>query len=240
MFWNCLLLGAVAGVDPARMGAVAFMLTRKGPLRLLVAYFVGGFGVSLAVGVVVLFLLKDVGIGGGSSVPPEIEIAVGALSLIVAVVVGSGLSERFGKPQEKLPAQAEDAGVDKLAAVEKVPGLGKLAPRVKEALASESPWLAWIAGVAIGLPSAYYLGAIAIILKSGVAAGTQVAALLVFNAIAFAIVVIPIFGYLAQPDATRERVSAANVWVAEHRRLTIAALAGGIGAYLLVVGMSKL
>jgi Sap, sulfolipid-1-addressing protein len=58
MFWNVLLLAAAAGVDPARIGAVAFILSRTRPVRLLVAYFVGGFGVSLIAGVVVLFVLK--------------------------------------------------------------------------------------------------------------------------------------------------------------------------------------
>lgn len=130
--------------------------------------------------------------------------------------------------------------MEKLAALEKLPGLGKLTPRVRQALASESPWLAWIAGVAIGMPSAYYLAAIAVILKSGVAAGTQVAALLVFNLVAFAVVMIPLVGYLAAPGATRARVDQFYVWVGAHERLVITTVAGGIGAYLLIVGTTKL
>lgn len=267
MFWNVLLLGAVAGLDPARIGAVAFILSRRRPLRLLVAYFVGGFGVSLIVGAVVLFVLKGVGAGKSSSVPPEIEIAVGALSLVVAVLVWTGVAARIrdqvqsrraaahgtdrpldpGKPAASdppdgagEPVAADLPGADKLAAIQKLPGLGKLAPRVQQALASESPWLAWIAGVAIGMPSAYYLAAIAIILKSGVAAGTQVAALLVFNLVAFAVVLIPIFGYLAAPTATRTRVNQVNDWVGSHERIVITVLAGGIGVYLLIKGITKL
>jgi Sap, sulfolipid-1-addressing protein len=268
MFWNVLLLGAVAGFDPARIGAVAFILSRTRPVRLLVAYFVGGFGVSLIAGVVVLFVLKDVGAGKSSSVPPEIEIAVGALALVVAALVGSGLAARVrdrvnarraaadgtaglrdpGGPAateqpdgtRELVATKEPPGMEKLAALEKVPGLGKLAPRVQGALASESPWLAWIAGVAIGLPSAYYLAAIAVILKAGPAAATQVAAVLVFNVVAFAAVVIPLVGYLLAPDATRARVEAFYDWVGAHQRLVVTALAGGVGAYLVIVGITKL
>lgn len=268
MFWNVLLLGAVAGVDPARIGAVAFILSRTRPVRLLVAYFVGGFGVSLIVGVAVLFVLKDVGVGKGSSVPPEIEIAVGALALVVAALVGSGLAARLRDRVEarratadgtdelpdanapaataqrqgsrELVATKEPPGMDKLAAIEKLPGLRKLAPRVQRALASESPWLAWIAGVAIGMPSAYFLAAIAVILKAGPAAATQVAAVLVFNLVAFAVVVIPLLAYLVAPNATRARVDEFYAWVGAHQRLVIATLAGGIGTYLLILGITKL
>jgi hypothetical protein len=268
MFWNVLLLGAVAGADPARIGAVAFILSRRRPLRLLVAYFVGGFGVSLIVGAVVLFVLKDVGVGKGSSVPPEIEIAVGALALVVAALVGSGVAGRLrdraqarhgnshdtdpvagvGQPVGSERAGAggvavatrEPPGMEKLAAIEKMPGLRKLAPRVQRALATESPWLASIAGVAIGMPSAYYLAAIAVILKAGVAAGTQVAALIVFNLVAFAVVMIPILGYVVAPEATRAGVEKVYAWVGTHQRVVITVLSAGIGAYLLIVGISKL
>jgi len=245
-----LLIGAVAGLDPAQIGMVAYMLSRRRPARLLTAYFVGGFGVSLIVGVVVLFVLKDVLVGKSSSVPPEIEVAVGALALVVAVLVGTGVAARLRDRKQAPHANPDGAdgpadveappGSDKLAAIEKVPGLRKLAPFAKRQLASESPWVAWIAGVAIGMPSAYYLAAIAVILKAGPAPAVQVAALLAFNAVAFAVVVIPLLGYLARPDATRARVDAFHDWVGAHQRVAITVLAGGIGAYLLIVGISKL
>jgi hypothetical protein len=231
---------------------VAFILSRKRPLRLLVAYFVGGFGVSLIAGAVVLFVLKDVGVGKKSSVPPEIEVAVGALALVFAALVASGLAARLrdwaqgrrGQTDSVASSATDPAattapgaapaavattelpGKDKLAEIEKLPGLRKLAPVVQRALASESPWLAWIAGVAIGMPSAYYLAAIAVILKAGVAAGTQVAALFVFNLVAFAVVAIPIVGYLVAPEATRARVEESYAWIGANQRVVITVLAG--------------
>jgi hypothetical protein len=48
---------------------------------------------------------------------------------------------------EEAPAMA------KLAQLEKVPGVGRLAPRVKHAMDHDSPWLAWGAGVALGMPT---------------------------------------------------------------------------------------
>jgi hypothetical protein len=58
-------------------------------------YLIGGFGISMIAGVMVLFVLKDVGANKRSSVPPGIEIAVGALLLLCAVLVGTGLSARL-------------------------------------------------------------------------------------------------------------------------------------------------
>ena len=45
-----LLMAVVVAVDPAQVGAVAYILSRPSAMRLLVAYFIGGFGVSLIAG----------------------------------------------------------------------------------------------------------------------------------------------------------------------------------------------
>lgn len=275
MFFNALLLGVAAALDPVLIGSVAFMLTRREPKRLLAVYLVGGFGISMIAGVVVLFVLKDVGANKGSSVPPEIEIAVGALLLLAAVLVGTGQSARLrervqgrrGPPEEgdlqtaalatdppgvaagsgapatddgEATAEAQSDIVEKLTALEGVPVLRKLVPRMRRALEADSPWVAWIAGVAIGMPSAYYLAAIALILKSGGAPAAQVAALVIFNLALFAMVWIPLAGYLVTPTATKARVESLSAWAHTHRRLVIAVVAGLIGAYLIIVGITKL
>jgi hypothetical protein len=245
MWGTVFLMAVVAGADPARIGAVAYILTRSSPMRLLVAYYVGGFGVSLIVGGVIVFVLGEAGIGKKSSVPPEIEIAIGALALLVAVLVGSGIAARVrDRAQARHPgehggdkpptAQSEPPGIEKL------PGFEKLPQRAQDVLRSESPWIAWIAGVAVGMPTAYYLAAIAAILKSGTGAGGQVAALLVFNFVAFAVAEIPLVSFVIAPDATRARLDQLYKWVTTHQRLVITMLTTIVGIYLLIIGISKL
>jgi hypothetical protein len=214
-------------------------------MRLLVAYYVGGFGVSLIVGGVIVFVLGEAGIGKKSSVPPEIEIAVGALALVVAALVGSGVAARVrDRAQARHPSghgDEEPASADgQPHGVEKLPGFEKLPQRAQDALRSESPWIAWIAGVAVGMPTAYYLAAIAAILKSGVGTGGRVGALLVFNFVAFAVAEIPLVSYAIAPDATRARLEQTYQWVTTHQRLVITTLATIVGVYLLIVGISKL
>jgi hypothetical protein len=111
---------------------------------------------------------------------------------------------------------------------------------VQDVLRSESPWIAWIAGVAVGVPSAYYLAAIAAVLKSGVGTGGKVGALLVFNVLAFAVAEIPLVSFAIAPDATRARVDQLYQWVTTHQRLVITTLSVIVGVYLILIGISKL
>ncbi|HEY5144013.1 MAG TPA: GAP family protein [Solirubrobacteraceae bacterium] len=135
---------------------------------------------------------------------------------------------------------AKQATADTASGVEKLPGFDKLPQHAQDALRSESPWIAWIAGVGIGMPTAYYLAAIAAILKSGVGTGGQIGALLVFNVIAFAAVEIPLVSFLIAPDATRTRIAQLYQWVTTHQRVVITTLAVIVGIYLILIGISKL
>jgi Sap, sulfolipid-1-addressing protein len=238
-------MAVVAGLDPVRIGAVAYILARPRAMRLLVAYFIGGFGVSLIVGGVVVFVLAGADIGKSSSVPPEIEVAVGALALVVSVLVATGIAGRLRDRVQARRPRADDSDEPQTAerdraGVEKLPGFEKLPQHVQDVLRSESPWIAWIAGVAVGMPSAYYLAAIAAILKSGVGTGGRIAGLLVFNVIAFAAAEIPLVSFAVAPEATRTRVDQLQGWVSTNQRIVIATLAGIVGVYLLIVGISKL
>jgi hypothetical protein len=136
-------MAVVAGVDPVRIGAVGFMLSRRRPTGLLAAYFVGGFGVSLIIGGVLVFVLGKADIGKSSSVPPGIEIAVGTLALVVAVLVGTGVAARV---RDRVEARrhsdnggAEPADAGGAHSVEQLPGFEKLPRRAQNALRSESP-----------------------------------------------------------------------------------------------------
>jgi hypothetical protein len=172
------------------------------------------------------------------------EIAVGGLALLVAVLVGTGIAARLRErvksrrardPGDMLPSTTDDS-----AGLEKLPGFEKLPHRLQAALHNESPWVAWVYGVAFGMPSAYYLAAIAAILKSGLGTGGQIAALLVFNTVAFSVAAIPLVSFAIAPEATRARVDQLYEWVSTHQRLVVTVLASLVGVYLIVVGISKL
>jgi hypothetical protein len=111
---------------------------------------------------------------------------------------------------------------------------------VQNAVLGESAWVACIAGVAVGIPSVYYLAAIAAILAADVRLGSSIAALVVFNVIAFILTEISIVSFVRAPVATRKWVDRLYTWATNRQRLVMGLLPGMVGIYLLVTGISKL
>ena len=83
------------------------------------------------------------------------------------------------------------------------------------------------------MPSVDYLAALAVILASGAAAPTQVAALVMFNVVAFALVEIPLLAYLLAPKATAKSVTALHDWIRSRRRRDVAILLAAVGCAFL-------
>jgi hypothetical protein len=90
------------------------------------------------------------------------------------------------------------------------------------------------------MPGAYYLAAIAIVLKSGSVPLAQIAAVLLFNVLLFSAAIVPLVAYARAPEATQTKVQALQKWVGAHQRLVVASIAGVIGAYLVIIGITKL
>ncbi len=245
--WGTVLLTAlVVSAYPRRIWAVVYLVSWTKPLRPLLGYLIGGFGVSLIFGAGVLIGLTGAGIGASSSLPPEIEIAAGALALLAAGFVGTGGTIGLGtfRRARRAPGQgAVGAAIpasERRPGPEQLPGFAKLPGRAQDALRNESPLVALIVGLVAGLPGAFYLAAIAAILNAEVGIGTQVGALLVFNVVAFAQAEIPILRFLVAPEQTRARVAQLHTWTTVHRRVILAALAAAVGSYLVLTGISNL
>jgi len=90
------------------------------------------------------------------------------------------------------------------------------------------------------MPGAYYLAAIAVVLKSGSAPPAQISALVIFNLLLFSIAIVPLVFYTRDPAGTQSSVDELHAWVQAHQRLVVASIAGVIGGYLVVSGVTKL
>jgi Sap, sulfolipid-1-addressing protein len=215
--WITILVMAVAvSLEPFRVGMTVLMLNRPRPMLQLLAFLCGGFAMGMSVGLVVLFILRHRLLWSTYFTLPRVQIVIGALALLIAAAVAM-------RP-----------------AVTRAPGAEKLLARAQQLMTGRSLWVAAVAGLGIALPSVDYLAALAVILASGAAAMTQVGALLVFNAMAFAIVEIPLLAYLLAPEATRTSMAALHDWIRSRRRVEVATLLAGVGCVLLVVGVAGL
>ncbi|WP_066900573.1 GAP family protein [Mycolicibacterium houstonense] len=217
MWIALLVMAAAVSLEPFRIGMTVLMLNRPRPLLQLLAFLTGGFAMGTTVGMIVLFILRPA-LGSAHFTLPRVQVAVGALALVVAAVVATGkLSGLRGPRPDREP--------------------GPLATRMRQLLRGHSLWTAGAAGLGIALPSIDYLAALALIVASGAAAATQVGALLLFNVVAFGLVEIPLISYLVAPDRTRATLAALQDWLQTDRHRKLAAVVATVGAVLLVVGL---
>ncbi len=222
--WITVLLMAIAvSLEPFRIGMTVLMINRPRPLLQLLAFLTGGFAMGIAVGVVVLFILRPA-LGSAHFTLPRVQIVVGVVLLVNAALVASGVG---GKRGDGSAGIAEGR-------------FGWLATRTRQLLNGRSLWTAGVAGLGIALPSVDYLAVLALIVASGAAAAVQLGALLMFNLVAFGFVEIPLISYLVAPDRTRATLSALNDWLRTRRRRALTVLLAAIGCVLLGAGLAGL
>ncbi|WP_123027416.1 GAP family protein [Mycolicibacterium stellerae] len=222
--WITLLAMAVAvSLEPFRIGMTILIMNRPRPMLQLVTFLAGGFAMGITVGVIVLFVLRPA-IGSADFTLPRVQIVVGALLLLNAVVVATGVLGKRGDDDA-------DSGSRRFE---------PLATRTRQLLNGRSLWTAGAAGLGIALPSVDYLAVLALIVASGAAASVQVGGLILFNVVAFGFVEIPLICYLVAPDRTRAALSALQDWLRTRRRSAVTFLLTAVGCVLLGAGLAGL
>jgi Sap, sulfolipid-1-addressing protein len=90
-------LALASAVDPVLIASVAVMLSRGSPAKQLVAYLVGGAGVSVGAGVLIVLALgrAGLGVGSGGGESTAVDEGAGVTLLITAIVVATGVGRRF-------------------------------------------------------------------------------------------------------------------------------------------------
>jgi hypothetical protein len=214
MLATVLIMAVAVSVEPFRIGMTAVMLNRPRPVLQLFAFLCGGFAMGTTVGLIVLFVFRRILLGTTFVTVPRVQILIGLLVLCIAAIVGLDIFGRLG------------------------PRPAKLAGPAARLLSGDSLSVAGIAGLSIALPSVDYLAALAVILASGAAALTQVAVLVAFNVVAFALVEIPLLAYLLAPTPTAAAVAALHAWIRSRRRRDVSIALAVIGCAFLAVGAS--
>jgi hypothetical protein len=214
MLVTVLLMALAVSVEPFRIGMTVLMLNRPRPALQLLAFLCGGFAMGVTVGLVVLFVFRHALLGSSHFTLPNVQILIGLLALVAAAVVVIHGRRRL-QPT-------------------------RLSGAAQRLLNGPSLLVAGIAGCGIALPSVDYLAALAVILASGAAASTQVAVLLMFNVVAFALVEIPLLGYVLAPQATLKWVESLHNWIRSRRRVDVAIVLAAVGCVFLAIGVTGL
>jgi Sap, sulfolipid-1-addressing protein len=237
-----LVLALMAAIDPVRLSIAALLISRPRPLGNLLAYWLGAMAANSAAAVGLLILLhgfapmfmQTVSAAAASPTGRHTRIAIGVLALPFAAVIAVGYSAR----RARAPMAGDDPSA--LAPRPSAPtAISRLLGRAQGVLEGGSLWVAFVAGLASGLPPVEYLVALAAIAASGAAVGNQVTVAIAYIVVALAVFEIPLVSYLTAPAQTQRVVLQLHNWVRFRRRRILAVMVAVAGVVLMASGMGS-
>lgn len=215
MTFEVILLAFASALRPAGVAALYALLSASHPRRVLIAYIVGGFVFSSAIGVIAVLVFEGANINyGGGVVESAIELVAGAAALGYAAGLATGVAQLPSRGGE---TRAESQMLVRL----RHPSIGTAA----------------LAGVATHLPGLFYLVALNEIIANRNSLADGILAVLVFNAIWYGAAIVSVLYFMIRPGAARRALVRTTEWARAHSREVTVVLFAVAGAYLLVDGM---
>ena len=214
-------LSFTAAANPTLIAVTTLMLLLPSPKRLMLGYLCGAVLTSVTLGLVIVFSLSGSGTAKTTQhvLSPAADLALGALALTIAFVLGSGRDERIKDWRERRHA-AKDKGP----------------PRWQRALSKGSARTTFIIGALLTLPGASYLVALRHLHRLHYGTTATVLIVLGFNIVMLLLLELPLLGFALAPDWTPKAIDSAKAWVGIHwHRFTFVGLLV-VGAALLIKG----
>ena len=218
MSFEVIVLALASALRPAGLAATYALLSASHPRRVLIAYIVGGFAFSTAIGVIVVVAFDGADVKyGGTVVESVVELVAGAAALGFAAGLATGLAQLPSRGGE---TRAESRMLVRL----RHPSLGTAA----------------LAGVATHLPGLFYLVALNEIVAQRNSLTDGVLAVLVFNAIWYGAAIVSVLYFMIRPGAARRALVRTTEWARAHSQGVTVFLFAVVGVYLVVDGVVSL
>lgn len=224
---NLILLALAAAVYPTLLAGVILILSRPHPLRMMLAFLVGGMTISIAAGIGIAKWLEDSGTVNRShpSTAPVLDIVGGVVSLLIARGVQSGHIP--GGHVKKIKQKRQSKRTGKPTFTDRTLGGGSVT-------------MAVVAGVALNLPGIWYLCALSGIAQAQVSTTTALLEIVLFNVIMFILIEVPLVAYLINPEGATAIVTNLRDSARRDSRRIASVVAAVIGVWLMVKGVVKL
>jgi hypothetical protein len=212
------LFAFTAALNPTLLAAVTVMLLLDRPKRLLVGYLLGAAITSVTLGLVIVYSLRGSGVVGTAqnSVNPGIDLAFGAIALLIAYVLGTEKDVRLRERRQR--HAKKDKGP----------------PMWQRALGRGSPRITFVVGAALTLPGASYIAGLTRIAKQDYTTPETVAVVLLFNVIMLALLELPLIGYVVAPEWTPAAIQRFRSWLSRSGRRVAVRGATIIGTLLVI------
>jgi Sap, sulfolipid-1-addressing protein len=195
------LLALWAAIYPTLLACVVVILLLPRPQRLLLGFWLGAMAMSVTCGLIIVFTL------GGSSgattttkhtISPIVEIVLGSILLLLALVFFSGRDQRYNARRERRQE----------AKAKKPPS------KAMQLLQRGTPRTTFVVGaLIIGIPGVSYLTAMDLLARQHLSTLAAVLVVLAWNVIQLLILEVPIVAYAFAPDGTAKAVEGFKNWL---------------------------
>jgi hypothetical protein len=230
---SILPLAFMAAIYPTLLAGVIVILARPAPERLLIGFLLGGWTVSLIFGLIIVFALKGVvSTSDLHSGTPGVDIVFGALSLLLAAYLWR--RRKRGSLGRRHWRWHHRSGAVEAAAKRHRSSAASLTERT---LARGTAREAFALGAILNLPGLWYLVALNEIAAAHHGPVASILLIVLFNAIMFVLVEVPVIGFMFSPARTRAEATRFREWLSRNARSLATAAAAAIGIYLIVKGL---
>jgi Sap, sulfolipid-1-addressing protein len=220
------LLSLTAALNPVLVGASTVMLLLPNPKRLMLGYLLGALMTSITLGLVIVYALK-----GSSTVSttqntisPGVDLALGAILLIAAVVLGTGRDKQIAERRQARKGPKEEKGP----------------PRWQQALSKGSARSTFVVGALLTLPGGSYLAGLHHIEEQKLSTAATVLTVIGFNLVMLILLELPLLGYTFAPDWTPGAVERAKAWTGRNGHKAAVITLAVLGGALVIKGIAEL
>jgi hypothetical protein len=207
-------LALLAALSPTALLVAAVYLGSARPRLVTGFYLTGALAMSLAMGVVILVVLRSADLNRPAQHEPRygLRLGLGILLLVAAVVVARR------KPRPPDPARAQQGIVSRL-------------------IANPAPLTAFLVGLLVFAPGATFLAALQVIATARADLELTAVALIVVVVINVLLVWLPIVLHLAAPGPTTRYLTAFNGWLRAHGKTVLVWVLTVVGAIMTANGV---
>lgn len=221
-------LACLAALNPKLLVVDLILAGNQRPRLMFLCFLLGGIGLGVTIGLLDVFVLHLDAIKAQGHASARLDLVLGIPLLAVGALLASNRVRLRRRPHHptahKPPSKMKS----------------KLQVWADRVLHEPRYGLAVIIGAACGTPGAEYLLGLHHLVTGKYPTAVQVAGVLVFCIINFALVIIPFVFFVTKPAGADDAIKRLKVWLSTHERQIAAAVALIAGGYMVISALVRL